>query len=134
MQYNILSFEQSDRLKGILILLIIFGHISEIFGRYDMLMATLYSFHVVSFLLLPFLFNKDTINRKNIIKNLKRIYIPYTIFFILALTLYSLLQHKFNLSSALSTWFIGSSYYLKIDIGLRVLWFFQHLSPLYFLS
>jgi len=127
MNSNILSFENTDRLKGLLILLIIFGHISQIFEKHDLLMATLYSFHVVSFLLLPFLFNKDLLNYKNILKNLKRIYIPYTIFFILALASYSILEHHFDPISALKTWSIGSSYYLKIDIGLRVLWFFPAL-------
>ena len=124
---NILTFQQSDRLKGLLILLIVFGHISQLLEQYGSLHATLYSFHVVSFLLLPFLFNKDSLSIPNIVKNLKRIYIPYTIFFLLSLLAYSILEQQFNPLSALTSWAIGSSALLKIDTGLRVFWFFPAL-------
>jgi len=124
---NRLTFQESDRLKGLLILLIVFGHISELLEKIGSLHATLYSFHVVSFLLLPFLFNKDILNYKNIQKNLKRIYVPYSIFFILSLVLYSFLSHHFDALSALKSWFIGTTALLKIDIGLRLLWFFPAL-------
>jgi len=127
MNSNVLSFEQTDRFKGMLILFIILGHISQVFEDYASLHSTLYSFHVISFLLLPFLFNKDLLNSKNLKKNLKRIYVPYTIFFILALLAYSILEHQFNLLSILRAWAIGSSHFLQIDIGLRVLWFFPAL-------
>lgn len=124
---NILTFQQSDRLKGLLILLIVFGHISQLLEQYGSLHATLYSFHVVSFLLLPFLFNKDCLSIPNIAKNLKRIYIPYTIFFLFSLLAYSILEQQFNPLSALTSWAIGSSALLKIDTGLRVFWFFPAL-------
>ena len=124
---NNLTFEQTNRLKGLLILLIVFGHISQLLEQYGSLHATLYSFHVVSFLLLPFLFNKDILNPKNIKKNLKRIYVPYTVFFLVSLFIYSILEQQFNPISALTSWFIGSSALLKIDTGLRVFWFFPTL-------
>ena len=121
---NHLTFEQTNRFKGLLILLIVFGHISQLLEQYGSLHATLYSFHVVSFLLLPFLFNKDILNYKNIKKNLKRIYVPYTVFFLLSFLIYSILEQQFNPLSAITGWFIGSSALLKIDTGLRVFWFF----------
>jgi len=120
---NRLTFQESNRLKGLLIVLIVFGHISQLLEQFGSLHATLYSFHVVSFLLLPFLFNKDILNYQNIKKNLKRIYIPYTLFFILSLLLYSVLTHHLDPLSALRSWLIGTSAFLKIDIGMRVLWF-----------
>jgi len=122
-----LTFEQTNRFKGLLILLIVFGHISQLLEQIGSLHATLYSFHVVSFLLLPFLFNKNQLTLKNINKNIRRIYIPYTIFFLLSLTAYSIMQEHFEPLSALRAWTIGSSYYLKIDTGLRVFWFFPTL-------
>ena len=122
-----LTFEQSNRFKGLLILLIIFGHISQLLEQYGSLHASLYSFHVIPFLLLPFLFNNDKLNTQNIKKNLRRIYIPYTLFFLLALLIYSILEQQFNPISALSAWIIGSSALLKIEIGLRVFWFFPAL-------
>ena len=124
---NNLSFEQTNRLKGLLILLIVFGHISQLLEQYGSLHASLYSFHVVSFLLLPFLFNKDILNTQNIKKNLRRIYVPYTLFFLLSFLIYSILEQQFNPLSALTGWFIGSSALLKIDTGLRVFWFFPTL-------
>lgn len=122
-----LTFQQTDRFKGLLIILIVFGHISQLLEQFGSLHASLYSFHVVSFLLLPFLFNKDIISYPNIRKNLKRIYVPYTLFFLLSLFSYSILSHHFDALSAITSWLIGSSALLKIDTGLRVLWFFPSL-------
>ena len=124
---NILTFEHTNRLKGLLILLIVFGHISQIFHTHDGLHSSLYSFHVVSFLLLPFLFNKDLLTFKNIKKNLWRIYFPYTFFFLLSFIAYSLLEHQFNPLSALTSWAIGTSALLKLETGFRIFWFFPAL-------
>ncbi len=124
---NVLTFEHTNRLKGLLILLIVFGHISQIFHIYDGLQSTLYSFHVVSFLLLPFLFNHDQLTFKNIKKNLWRIYFPYTLFFLLSFVAYSILEHQFNPLSALTSWAIGTSAFLKLDTGFRIFWFFPAL-------
>ena len=124
---NRLTFEQTNRFKGLLILLIVFGHISQLLQQYGSLHATLYSFHVVSFLLLPFLFNQDHLTLKNIKKNLRRIYIPYSLFFLLSLIAFSLIEHHFNTLSALKAWIIGSSALLKVETGFRIFWFFPAL-------
>jgi len=124
---NRLTFEQTDRFKGLLILLIVFGHISQLLQQYGSLHATLYSFHVVSFLLLPFLFNKDLFTTKSIQKNLRRIYIPYTLFFILSLIAFSLMTHHFSPIKAVTAWGIGSSALLKVETGFRIFWFFPAL-------
>ena len=124
---NRLTFEETDRFKGLLILLIVFGHISQLLQQYGSLHATLYSFHVVSFLLLPFLFNRDHLTVQNIKKSLRRIYIPYTLFFLLSLTAFSLMEHHFDVSSALMAWSIGSSALLKVATGFRIFWFFPAL-------
>jgi len=120
---NQLTFQESNRLKGLLIILIVFGHISELLEQIGSLHATLYSFHVVAFLFLPFLFNKDRFNYQAIKKNLKRIYVPYTLFFLLSLAIYSLLSHHFDVLLALKAWFFGTSALLKTEIGLRLFWF-----------
>jgi len=124
---NQLTYEQTNRFKGLLILLIIFGHISQLLQQYGSLHATLYSFHVVSFLLLPFLFNKDHLTLKNITKNLKRIYVPYSFFFLVSLFAFSLIEHPFNLVQAITAWGIGSSALLKVETGFRIFWFFPAL-------
>ena len=124
---NKLTFEQTDRFKGLLILLIVFGHISQLLQQYGSLHATLYSFHVVSFLLLPFIFNKDYLTIKNITKNIRRIYIPYSLFFLLSLFAFSIMEHHFDPLSALKAWGIGSSALLKVETGFRIFWFFPAL-------
>ena len=124
---NVLTFEQTNRFKGLLILLIVFGHISQIFENYPLLHDALYSFHVVSFLLLPFLFNTNLLTVKNIKKNLKRLYLPYSFFFLLSFIAYSLMEHQFHPLLALEAWTIGSAELLKMETGFRIFWFFPAL-------
>lgn len=127
MEYrNILTFEQTDRLKGLLIILIVFGHIGEIFT--DKIQYILYSFHVTTFFFLPFLFNNDVLTLKNIIKIFRRYYIPYTIFFIVALFAFTLYLHnEFDPMSSIIAWFIGSGPLLRDSSGFATYWFFPAL-------
>lgn len=123
---NILIFEQTDRLKGLLIILIVFGHIKEIFNVE--IQYILYSFHVTTFLFLPFLFNNDLLTLKNIIKILRRYYIPYTIFFIVSLFAFTVyLNNEFDPISSIIAWFIGSGPLLRDSTGLSTYWFFPAL-------
>ncbi len=123
---NILTFEQTDRLKGLLIILVVFGHIGEIFT--EKMQYILYSFHVTAFFFLVFLFNNDVLTFKNIIKILKRYYIPYTIFFIIALFAFTLYLHnEFDPMSSIISWFIGSGPLLRDSIGFSTYWFFPAL-------
>lgn len=124
---NILTFEQTDRLKGLLITLIVFGHIGgEIIT--DKIQYLLYSFHVTTFLFLPFLFNSDVLTLNNIIKIFRRYYIPYTIFFIIALFAFTqYLHNEFDPISSIIDWFIGSGPFLRDAIGFSTYWFFPAL-------
>lgn len=79
----LLTREESNAVKGLLTILIVLGH-----NRYVMedmyCFQFLYSFHVYAFYFLPFLYNyKPERLRKVLGKNLKRLYIPYTLFFAL---------------------------------------------------
>ena len=125
---NILTFEESDRLKGLLILLVIFGHIEQFFSGYnEQFQMLLYSFHVVSFFFLPFLFNRHTITLKNIKKDLKRIYIPYTLFYFLSVLIYSVLFHKELSLDIVTAWLIGTGPLVKETAGFTIFWFFPAL-------
>ena len=125
---DILTFEESDRLKGLLILLVIIGHIEQLFsGQNAKLQMLLYSFHVVSFFFLPFLFNKNSLTLINIKKNLKRIYIPYTVFYFLSVLMYSILFHREFSYDILIAWIIGTGPLVKATAGFAIFWFFTAL-------
>ena len=130
---NILMVSQTDRLKGLLILLIIMGHIEEFFTEHELLQMVLYSFHVSSFLMLPFLFNKDLLNYKNLKKNLKRIYVPYSLFFLFSIVAYSFLTKELDVFSAILAWFIGTAEVIKPQAGFSLLWFFPALFSMLFI-
>jgi hypothetical protein len=88
---SLLTRDESNAVKGMLILLIILGH-----NRYLMVdmfcFKFLYSFHVYSFFFLPFLYDYHPESWSQIIKkNLRRLYVPYTFFF-LVLVLVGLIQ------------------------------------------
>ncbi len=123
-----LSFEESDRLKGILILLIILGHIEQFFvGSHENLQRLLYAFHVSSFFFLPFLFNTNKLTIVNIVKNLRRIYIPYTIFYFLSVSMYAFLFHKQISYDIITAWIIGTGQLVKATSGFAFFWFFTAL-------
>ena len=123
-----LTFEESDRLKGLLILLVILGHIEQLFsGENAKLQMLLYSFHVVSFFFLPFLFNRNHLSLINIKKNLKRIYIPYTFFYFLSVLIYSIVFHKEFSYDIFIAWIIGTGPLVKATAGFAFFWFFTAL-------
>ena len=124
MTNSILSIHETNRLKGLLILLVIMGHIEQFFSGREPLQMLLYSFHVVSFFMIPFLFNRDVLNSKSIVKNLRRIYIPYSIFFILAVMLFSFINRSFDIFSVFTAWLIGTGGLIKQSAGISVFWFF----------
>jgi len=122
-----LTIDDSNSLKGILILLVILGHISNIISKEWHYL--LYSFHVASFLIIPFLFQSNTLSLKEVKKIFKRYYIPYLVFFIIAFISYNLFYSNQNLSliDVVISFFIGNATYLKETIGISALWFFPTL-------
>ncbi|MDN3641073.1 acyltransferase family protein [Lutimonas halocynthiae] len=123
---DILSFESIDNFKGLLIVLVIFGHIKGLTSIN--FQSVLYSFHVSSFLFLPFLFNKDKLSLENIFKIFRRIYIPYSIFYIISLVSYSIVYNmNIGVGQTFNSWFIGTSFFLRESIGISAYWFFPAL-------
>ena len=126
-----LTFGHIDKFKGLLIILIIAGHIKGLTTLETQ--SVLYTFHVASFFFLPFLFNSDKFIVNNVLKILKRIYIPYTVFFFIAFVTYSFLySQEINVFSLLDSWLIGTSFTLRENIGFSTYWFFPALSFLLF--
>lgn len=121
---SLLTFKQSDAVKGILILLIIMGH-NKYLMQGGMSNIFLYSFHVYAFYYLPFLYNfKDTPFIKLIKTNFRRLYIPYTVIFLLLLCL-ALLNGKITSPfDYLATYVCGSQFLLSHNFGFgSFLWF-----------
>jgi fucose 4-O-acetylase-like acetyltransferase len=121
-----LTLDQTNNVKGVLLTLIIIGHIEQFFsGGNESYQMLLYSFHVSSFFFLPFLFNNDTLTYGNLIKNTKRLYIPYSIFFVLvAIMFHFIMKHNSDFISIIAAFLIGSAALLKDVIGIRAYWFF----------
>jgi fucose 4-O-acetylase-like acetyltransferase len=126
---DLLTFEYMEKFKGILIILVVIGHISGLTSAN--FHSALYSFHVSSFFFLPFLFNNDKLTFINILKVFKRYYIPYTVFFLLSFLLYTIFMHKsFSLLNVFISFFTGTLYSLKDSIGIGAYWFFPALIAL----
>lgn len=82
-EVSLLQKDESSAVKGFLILLIVLAHNKYLMqggfsNRY------LYSFHIYSFFLLPFLYNFKVVSLNDLIwRKFKRLYIPYTTVFLL---------------------------------------------------
>lgn len=126
MNKDILTFEYIDKFKGILILLIVIGHIKGL--TTIEIQSTLYSFHVTSFLFLPFLFNRDKISFKNLVKIFRRYFVPYSIFFlILFFTYHIMFNYEMNVFSFFHSYIFGTAHLLRDQIGISAYWFFPAL-------
>lgn len=124
MNKDLLTFEYMNQFKGILILLVIAGHIVGLASDN----ASLYSFHVSSFFFLPFLFNNDRLSLLNITKIFKRYYVPYTLFFIITFVAYKILfKSTISIPDTLSDWLLGTMFSIKEAIGIGAYWFFPAL-------
>ena len=121
-----ISYSNMYNFKGLLILLIIYGHIKGLTSTE--IQNVLYTFHVSSFLFLPFLFNTDKFTFHNIVKVFRRYYTPYTVFFIIAFIAYFIfINSNFDFSNLIISFFIGTPHLLKESIGISAYWFFPAL-------
>lgn len=124
-----LSRQESNIIKGILIILIVLGHNGILMGNAPGLEQTtlyryLYKFHVYGFLFLPFLYNvpKNSISR--IKKNFFHLYKPYTFAFIILLAANILLtKHSPSIPTILLAYIAGNEPLLNAAVGARFLWF-----------
>ncbi len=131
---SLLSRNESNAIKGVLIMLVVLGHNKYVMqgGLSNMY---LYSFHVYAFYYLPFLYDFKLMSWGNFFKkNLRRLYIPYTVFFILLLVLSFLQGHPLSINNILITYICGSQNLLVSNLGFgSFLWFIPTmLSVLFF--
>lgn len=73
-----------DRFKGVLICLIVMGHNYVFSNHYPHLFSYLYGFHVISFLLFPYLFLQTDTPLRTLGDRLRRILVPHCFFLFFA--------------------------------------------------
>jgi len=83
-----------DRLKGILILLIVIGHNGLITSAYDDFRRMLYLFHVQSFFLLSACLSKGLPDRRKLVDKLLRYEIPYLAFLVLYAVVFTVVLRR----------------------------------------
>ena len=76
-----LSRDESYTIKGILITLIVLGHMKPLIPWPSPVFTWLYSFHVACFFVLPFFYKKGSVDnlKKHILKLAVRTGIPYSL-------------------------------------------------------
>jgi peptidoglycan/LPS O-acetylase OafA/YrhL len=122
-----ISFKESATIKGLLILLIILGHCHYLFPHGSLEYKYLFQFHVQSFFILPFFYD-----RKEVFSILKirdivfKCYVPYIFFFILCtITCLFLVKEleSYDFIHSLYSFFIGEPVLLKQYVGMAFMWF-----------
>ena len=123
-----LSREDSITIKGILIILIVLGHMKPLIPWPSPMFSWLYSFHVACFFILPFFYESPpVINiRQQILKMVVRTGIPFFFTFLLCILSHLIIEKRAeeicNISFALMT---GSVEYLDRYANAGFLWFLQ---------
>lgn len=118
---SLLTNQESTALKGLLILLVVLGHNTYLMA--DMFAYKfLYAFHVYAFFYLPFLYNhKKEVISHSVIKNLLRLYVPYTFVFVLLLGIYLKTNFAFSFENVFFAYVTGNpNHFLKMG---GFLWF-----------
>ena len=125
---SFLTKEQSTIIKGILILLVVLGHNGILMGKAQHLSVNsfndfLYTFHVYAFLFLPFLYNIPEQSICRIKKNFIHLYKPYTVFFIILLIAFWVINKSFDVPGVVYAYISASEPVLKQYVGASFLWF-----------
>jgi fucose 4-O-acetylase-like acetyltransferase len=117
-----------DAIKGALICLVILGHIPTLQHQQPLIVATFYTFHVASFLLLTFLYPPPLFTAAALRDRVVRYVTPFLIFYTLyALAYVVLFRPYLTIPIALRDYaeglLIASSRTLEVSAGLKMLWF-----------
>ena len=119
---SIISRKESASIKGFAILLIILGHIGREFSS---LQYWLYSYHLILFFMLPFLYGKRSVSPIKIFNTVLRMYIPYLWCLILCASIaivigYTSIHTPIEYAKAFIN---GSQVLLKNTYGFNFPWF-----------
>lgn len=122
-----LDRRMSNAIKGILIILIVFGHNHVLCPNTvsNGLMDYLYNFHIAGFFILPFFYDHQTKPTFRAIEKITiRNWIPYTWICILCFICFGLLKHHFEFSiETVVAFFQGTQTPIKQHFGFVFPWF-----------
>lgn len=122
-----ISREESTAIKGLLIMMIVLGHNHVLAPSNSLLFSYLYSFHLMCFFILPWFYfsQHKAICMDHIFSILRRNYVPYSIFFLICLTLFIIKEKSLNIDWIQTTkgYCIGSPLNLRLSVGFIFLWF-----------
>lgn len=130
-----LNKDESNAIKGLLIFLIILGHNSIFTKSIPGSFGYLYTFHVQTFFVLPFLYGAKTLALKDSFKkNFARLYYPFIVFFIVLSIVNYFLSNTIadpnkliNINKGggifINTLLTGSYYFIDLFTGFQYLWF-----------
>lgn len=130
-ELSILSFEDSNAIKGIAIFLIILGHNHILVPVGGPLFGYLYGFHVALFFIIPHFYERKIVFSFKSIQNIfVRTYVPFILFFLAYYSLFHLviLKDGICIIEIFYTLFNASAGVLKENSGFIFLWFL----PAYF--
>ena len=123
---SFLTHDESNAMKGVLILLIALGHDIPFVKMTDswMVMVWLYLFHLQAFFLLPFLYPLKPLDGKRLVNLLIRFYIPFIVFLIPLLAIQLLRKQPTPPLYQLPIVFVGGgALFLRKFIETQFLWF-----------
>ena len=129
METSLLSREESNAVKGVLILLVILGHDIPFVRLTDpwMVMVWIYLFHIHSFFLLPYLYPLKKLSRGRLRDSFIRFYVPFLVlsFVLMALRLFSVNGNGMGLTlpEVLLGLVGGSPEQMKSIFGVQFPWF-----------
>lgn len=121
---SLLSRDESNAIKGVLIMLIVLGH-NKYLMQGGMSNLYLYSFHVYAFYYLPFLYDFKRVKVGQVLRrNFIRFYVPYTLIFALLLCIGHATGHLPSIKDTFIAFICGSQYMLYNTLGFgSFLWF-----------
>lgn len=122
---SLLSRDESNAIKGVLISLIILGH--NMFFTYAtdeiQCMGYLYCFHIQAFFLLPFLYPLRPGSRERVLNHLIRYYVPFFLFLIVLSLLRSFAGHEIEWWKMPLSALFGGGVLIREFAGNQLLWF-----------
>jgi fucose 4-O-acetylase-like acetyltransferase len=130
-----LRSREIDAIKGLLIVLIAFGHNVYLGALWLPVNQFVYNFHVICFLLLPFVFPGQPLSGRFAVDRAVRYLVPHYAFFLLACAAYGL---QFVPRDLVWVWIrdmsvaslVGSAWTVKAASGFRLYWFLPALLSL----
>lgn len=137
---SLISMDESNAMKGILIILVVLGHGYLLCQDYDSgdflpFRQYIYLFHTANFFVLPFIYGDKGGNLfYEVRKNFVKLWIPYTWFFLLCLFIYIIRNRGYDICGIVKTYIVGSPPLTSTYLGVHFIWFLPSMFSLLILK